>query len=132
MMALAGGGGTEIILTPQTIDDAGPSLAFASYQLSQGDVIAGSAWSTNGTLESFVRPTSAYTLFEAQAVVNSGTSPSGAALSSYLDLNANTPQWYLSQSGAGSLTCNLSVTVREKLNTSNAKTVTVILTATAS
>lgn len=127
LMAAAGGGSTQIILSDQIVTDSGPGTAFASYALSGGDVYTATAWNGGGVIESSVRPTAAYTLFEAKAELDSGTTPDGSALSNYFDLNTDSPSWSLPQSGSGNDTSVLLVTMREKLNTSNNKTVTVTL-----
>lgn len=127
MLAMIGGGNTQLIASSQLVEDYSATAAFASYAIINGNVSIASGFSGGGVVESVVSPSPAYTLFEAKAETVSGDVPAGSAMSTYFDLNSVNPQWYLLRETAGSDTGVFDVTIREKANTANNITVQVTL-----
>jgi hypothetical protein len=67
--------------------------------------------------------------YEIQVAVNSGTTPSGSAVGSFLSLNT-ARSWSLTRSTAGTTTCNATVTIRVAGGGATVATMTLVLTAT--
>jgi hypothetical protein len=130
---MAGGSAGIITFTNQTLSDTNAVFDSTAYQINRtnGNIEKVAASSGTTTVEAFVNPTSAASAFEARCVQNSGTAVTGSALSSFIDLGTTSPIWTLTAGASpSSVTANLSVTIREKANTANSVTRTIVLNAT--
>jgi hypothetical protein len=66
---------------------------------------------------------------EVRATLNSGSTPSGSALSTWLNLGT-TRNWYVTRSANGTTTCNLTVEIRDASTLTVLDSATIVLTAT--
>jgi len=103
---LTGGGGAS-----DTVAAPGTAQATCQFE-SDGDIV--SITTTSGTVDvgDWVTPRAvAPGAYEILAHVNSGTSPTGSALDTWLALTSNR-SWTLTQVGAGSKTVNMTISIR--------------------
>lgn len=130
---LLAGRGDVLQLSNQNLTDTGVGTpAFVDYILTNaGSVDYNLLNAGSGSLEQFCTPGSSASAYSIRAHVNSGTTPSGSALDTDLALSSNR-DWSLTQSVAGSVTCNLTMTLKRISDGATMATATVVLTATRS
>lgn len=120
-----------ISFTSTTVDDSGENVAAAGYQVngSTGYIQTLELWGTGvfENFETFVSPVSRGIQCEVSATLQTG-SISGSAFDTYHDLAVTTPSW-TATSAASTNNASMTVTIREKADTSNTMTRTVYLNA---
>lgn len=129
-MLLAGLSDT-FVLSNQNLTDTGVgTAAFIDYDLTNTGLVTFSSLNIgSGTLEQYVTPASSAPAYSIRAHVNSGTAPAGSALDTDLALSS-TRSWSLSQGSTGTITCNLTMTLKRIGDGATMATATVVLTAT--
>ena len=110
-----------------------PDDAFAGYELQDdGDIfrnlgIGGGA--SNTDIGDWITPKINMAAYECRATLNSGTSPAGSAVGSWLALSSGR-SWNLTRTSLGTVTCNLTIEIRRASDGTVLDSCTVILTAT--
>tara|TARA_R110002060_G_scaffold66407_1_gene75228 strand:- start:255 stop:821 length:567 start_codon:yes stop_codon:yes gene_type:complete len=106
----------EVTISNVNINDvdvsgSNPTAATIWYE-SDGDIIANGGAYSSSDIGNWIDPKSAAPgSYQIRATLNSGTSPSGSAVGSWMALTS-TRSWILSSSAGQSKTCNLTIQIR--------------------
>jgi hypothetical protein len=106
--------GDQITISNVNIDSTvvDPGTAIARYELQSDGDIERTVSSTTSDIGDWITPKINMANYEVRATLNSGDTPSGSALNSWLSLGT-TRNWALIESGAGSSSsCSLNVEIR--------------------
>ncbi len=130
----ASGGGVTITLAGSynvNNMEIDPSNAYAEFRLeSDNDIItvefSGDVDNGDWMVPRGGAPSSGY---EVRCTVNSGTTPAGSATGSWLALSSDR-FWSLSRTNIGTVTCNLTIEIRDAVSLVVLDSCTVVLTAT--
>lgn len=128
--ASGGGGGATVVLTDRTVSDGvtDGSTATATFEISSDATVRDQdntlleTWLTGGAVGDY----------QVRATLNSGTSPSGSAVGSWLACSSSR-SWSISDSPGGAQTeCELTVEIRDAASPNTVRaTATITITAIA-
>lgn len=107
-----------------------PTDATCQYELTNGgDIRATTTGNTITDQGDWIAPKNNFSLYDAMLHVNSGTSPTGAALDTWLNLGT-TRNWSLAQTVIGTLSNNCTLSIRRSATGTVLDTATITMTAT--
>ncbi len=133
LMALCSAGGARVRVTGGSFSDttATPFNPSVNYNVLNTGVESWSSTSSgSGTLGNWVTPTSlAGAAYEVRATVVSGTTPTGSATGSWLSLGTS-QSWALGTALVTTVTCQLTIEIRNATSLAVLASGTVNLTAT--
>lgn len=129
---LMGGGGTRITLNASyspTSTVPGPSNPVCQFELSSaGDINMTTVNNTVNDVGDWLAPRSGMSNYDCMLTVNSGTSPTGSATATWLNLGT-TRNWQLTRTVLGITSNNCTLQIRNSASGTVLGTATVIMTA---
>jgi hypothetical protein len=119
-------------ISNQTVIDAGIVATTANISVtSAGAVTYSTGWLGSGTLENWITPQVNMSDYSIRAHLTSGSTPTGPALDTDLALSS-TRTWGVTQSGVGTTTSTLTMTLKRISDGVTMDTATYDLSATTS
>lgn len=129
------GGGEPVIIIVNfnaNSDVVTPTNAVCQYELTNGgDVRATQTTNTVNDVGDWISPKAFFSNYDVFLHVNSGTSPAGASLDTWLNLGT-TRTWTLTESAIGTLSNNMTLQIRNAITLTVKASVTITMTATKS